>query len=197
MLRALREASEREQEGWSFCDLILSRARGRPSRRDRLGRARGRDRVVPLLRDRIVDATRSSISETLSRGGSTAAGSGQGRRWASSKRIRRSRTRCARPAGSRRRRSSALWARSAATSSSRRAAGTGGSVPCGSMAATAASPARECTASTPSLRTRPARRRTPRIPPPPCSRSTRRCEQTDASCRSRTSTAFRRMTTAR
>ena len=37
----------------------------------------------------------------------------------------------------------------------------------------------------------------PSDPPPPCWRWTLRCEQTDASCRSRTSTAFRRMTTAR
>ena len=55
----------------------------------------------------------------------------------------------------------------------------------------------ESTASMPSSRTRPARRRTRRIPPQRCSRLTLPCEPTDASCRSRTSTAFRRMTTAR
>ena len=47
------------------------------------------------------------------------------------------------------------------------------------------------------LRTHPARRRTPRILPPHSWHSTLRCERTDASCSSRTSTAFRPMTTGR
>ena len=92
----------------------------------------GGTEVVPLLRDGILagrDARRRPRRRPARR--RRTARSARARRSPSSRSTRRSRTRCARRAGSPRRRSSATWARSAATCCSRRAAGTGGSkYPC-------------------------------------------------------------------
>ena len=138
MLRALREArgacaSAQRETAWSSCGRLASRsstagsvaARGRHRGRAAAagGPARGRDarrraRRRAARRRRAHDRRRNDARGARGR-------------------AERSRTRCARPAGSRPRRSSATWARSAATCSSRRAAGTGGSAtPAGSTAAT-------------------------------------------------------------
>ena len=95
-------------------------------------RSRGGTEVVPLLRDGIV-AGRHARRRPRDRAARDRRDDDRRRHDARRARGRdaRSRRRCARRAGSPRRRSSATWARSAATCSRRRAAGTGGcSFPC-------------------------------------------------------------------
>ena len=96
--------------------------------RRRACRSHGGTEVVPLLRDGLLQADALvDIRGVVPRGIDGRRASARARRSPSSSAIRRSRTRCARRAGSRRARSCATWARSPATCSRRRAAGTGGS----------------------------------------------------------------------
>ena len=124
MLRALARGARTRQKAkrWSSCGA---------SSLDELDGGlplAGGTEVVPLLRDGLLaGGRRSSTSADSSRAGSTARRIGAGATLAELEATPRSRTRCARRAGSPRRRSSAPWARSAATCSRRRAAGTGGS----------------------------------------------------------------------
>ena len=121
MLRALREAKETARP-WSSCGRLAS-----TSSTAAVCCSRGGTEVVPLLRDGLLArGRRSSTCAGSCRAGSHGTPIGAGTTLAELEVDPQSRTRCARPAAWRRRRSSATWARSAATCCRRRAAGTGG-----------------------------------------------------------------------
>ena len=195
MLRRARRG-ETQGDGWNSFGLSRSR---RPSQRS--GTARSPSAAAPTsCRCCATGSSKRRRSSSSARAVATRASPGTGsapaRRSPRSRPIRRSRQRCAKPAGSPPRRSSARWGRSAATSSRRPAAGTGGSSSRATCtAATAATPGRDSTASTPSSATSGAHRAIPPIRRRHCSRSERASAPIDASSRWTTSTASRATTT--